>query len=154
MAKSFELFEKAFVPGVVEHPSPVLCISSLTGASAAYAAAAIARASAKSGGPLLAVVPGLPEADALVSDIELLSDEAGVRVLEFPPQLEDDPGAAAARLKVSATLGAYALRPYPFVVVAPYPALSAPVASSVAVADALSSLTKFSHICEFFYSIF
>ena len=57
MAKSFELFEKAFVPGVVEHPSPVLCISSLTGASAAYAAAAIARASAKSGGPLLAVVP-------------------------------------------------------------------------------------------------
>ena len=111
---------------------------SLTGSAAAFASATLAIAG---GGTVLAVTAGLPEADALFSDLEALADEAGVRVLEFPPVIEDDRGSVAARLKVSAALGAYAIRPYPLVIVAPVVALREGVASSDSVQQAEITLT-------------
>ena len=107
MSKRFDIFQNAFNAGVPDG-APAVAYQSLTGGASAFAAAALA---VKSGGVVLAVVSGLPEADTLFSDLESISDESGVRVLEFPPEIEDERGSVAARLKVSAALGAYAIRP-------------------------------------------
>ena len=48
---------------------------------------------------MLAVTPGLPEADAMMADLRVLGNECAVRALEFPPPLEDDRSSTAARLK-------------------------------------------------------
>ena len=106
---------------------------SLTGSAAAFAAATLATGN---GGVVLSVTAGLPEADVLFADLGAIADEAGVRVLEFPPVMEDDRSSIAARLKVSAALGAYSIRPYPLVIVAPVVALREGVASSDAVRQA------------------
>ena len=111
---------------------------SLTGSAAAFASATLA---AEGRGTVLAVTAGLPEADALFADLEALADEAGVRVLEFPPVMEDDRSSVAARLKVSAALGAYTIRPYPLVIVAPVVALREGVASSDSVQQAEITLS-------------
>ena len=133
-SKRLDAFVKAFAP-VMDHPSPVLAISSFTGSSAAFAAAVLAKRPPAGGIPfVLAVTPGLPEADQLVDDLGVLEKECGVRTLEFPPELEDDPSATAARIKVAAALGAYGIRPYPLVVVAPVPALRKGVPAADAVA--------------------
>ena len=137
MSKRFEIFAKAFGAGVPEG-APAVAYPSLTGSAAAFAAAALA---ADGGGVALAVTAGLPEADALYADLESVADEAGVRVLEFPPAIEDDSGSVAARLKVSAVLGAYAIRPYPLVIVAPVMALREGVASAEAVRQAAVTLS-------------
>lgn len=137
MSKRFDIFAKAFNAGVPEG-APAIAYSSLTGSAAAFAAATLA---AGSGGVVLAVTAGLPEGDALFSDLEILADEACVRVLEFPPVIEDDRSSFAARLKVSAALGAYSIRPYPLVIVAPVMALREGVAASEAVQLASLSLT-------------
>ena len=126
MSKRFDIFLKAFTAGVPDG-APAVAYQSLVGSSSAFAAAALA---VKSGGVVVAVASGLPEADALFSDLESIADEAGVRALEFPPEIEDDRGAVAARLKVSAALGAYSIRPYPLVVVSPVMALKEGVAAS------------------------
>ena len=52
-----------------------------------------------------------------------------VRVLEFPPPLADDKAALGLRLKTLAVLRAWSLKPFPCVVVAAFPALTAPVPS-------------------------
>ena len=137
MSKRFEIFAKAFGAGVPEG-APAVAYPSLTGSAAAFAAAALAT---DCGGVALAVTAGLPEADALFADLESVADEAGVRVLEFPPAIEDDSGSVAARLKVSAVLGAYAIRPYPLVIVAPVMALREGVASAEAVRQAVVTLS-------------
>jgi hypothetical protein len=126
VSKRFDIFAKAFGAGVPKG-APAVAYPSFTGSSAAFAAAVLA---AGRNGVVLAVANGLPEADALYSDLEAIADEAGVRALEFPPEIEDDRGATAARLRVSAALGAYAIRPYPLVIVAPVMALREPVASA------------------------
>lgn len=136
MSKRFDIFAKAFYAGVPEG-APVVAYPSFTGSSAAFAAATLAAARRCA---VLAVTGGLPEADALYSDLEAVADEAGVRVLEFPPEIEDDRSATAARLKVSAALGSYAIRPYPLVIAAPVMALKAPVVSPEETADAGISL--------------
>ena len=112
-------------------PSPLLALSSFTGSSAAVAAAVLSER-----GFVLAVTPGLPEADALLADLRVLENECPVRALEFPPPLEDDRSSLAARLKVAAVLGAYRQRPYPLVVVAPAAALATDVPQAAAVAAA------------------
>ncbi len=135
------LFEKAFKQ-VMEHPSPALAFSSFSGSSAAFAAALLALHPAAGGTPfVLAVTPGLPEADALRADLDLLAKEdCALRVLEFPPPFDDDRGGTAARLKVAAALGASAHRPYPLVVVAPATALATAVPPAAAVAAATITL--------------
>ena len=136
MSKRFDRFAKAFTAGVPKG-TPAVAYPSLTGSSAAFASATLA---VDRGGVVLAVTPGLPEADELFSDLESMADEAGVRVLEFPPVIEDDRNATASRLKVSAVLGAYSIRPYPLVIVAPVMALREGVVASETVRQASISL--------------
>ncbi len=136
MSKRFDIFAKAFNAGVPKG-APAVAYPSLTGSSAAFAAATLAVARKN---VVLAVTSGLPEADMLFSDIETLADEAGVRALEFPVVIEDDRSSIAARLKVSATLGAYSIRPYPLVIVAPVMALREGVAESDMVRQAFVTL--------------
>jgi len=123
---------------VVDAPSPVLALSSFTGSAAAFAALALAGADARPGRtPLVvAVTPGLPEADQLEADLGVLSGESAVRVLSFPPPLVDDRSTTAARLKAAAALGSYRMRPYPLVIVAPAAALAVSVPSAAVVAAA------------------
>lgn len=135
-AERLAAFERAFT-SVLENPSPALALSSFTGSAAAFAAMSLARRIPAGAVPMiLAVTPGLPEADRLTDDLEVLAAEGGVRVLEFPPPLEGDASSTAARLRVSAALGAYRIRPYPLVVVSPMPALFKTVPSAMAVAAA------------------
>ena len=143
-SKRFALFEKAFWEGA-ECPSPGLALPSFSGSATAFAAAALARAERHARGArpaeadvtfVLAVTPGLPEADAVTDDLRVLEGECGVRALGFPPPLEDDPASTAARLKVSAALGAWRMRPYPLVVVAPSAALLTGVPDAAAVGAA------------------
>ena len=125
------LFQDAF-RSVTEASARALCLPSLTGSAGAFAAAALA----EKAGCVLAVTPGLPEADALVADLRVLDGETAVRALEFPPPLEDDRAGLAARLKVAAVLGAYRMRPYPLVLVAPVAALAADLPSGTAASAA------------------
>ena len=114
-----------------EHPSPLLALSSLTGSASAFAALTLARYGA--GAAVLAVTPGLPEADGLLANLRVLEKESGVRLLEFPPVLEDDRTSTAARLRTVAALDAWPVRPYPLVVVATAAALrdAVPLAAAV-----------------------
>ena len=81
---------------------------------------------------VLAVTPGIPDADRLADDLQLLTDDRQsgsyeTRILEFPPLLADDRSALGNRLKTIAAIKAWELRPYPCVVVAAYPALATPI---------------------------
>ena len=107
-------------------------IPSLTGASDAFLACALAMP----GRVVLAVTPGLPEADRLADDIRLVANASGgaqgVRVLEFPPDVDDGKGPLGLRLKASAALRGWAESPFPCVVVAAFPSLSVPVPAGIA----------------------
>ena len=137
MSKRFGIFLDAFTAGVPDG-APAVAYQSLVGSASAFAAAALA---VKSGGVVVAIASGLPEADSLYSDLESIADEAGIRVLEFPPEIEGDRSSTAARLKVSAALGAYSIRPYPLVIVAPVMALAEGVAGSETVQEASIELS-------------
>ena len=141
-SKRLARFADAFNP-VTEHPSPCLALSSFTGASAAFAAVALSTGKSGPGRlPLvLAVTPGLPEADILFDNLRVLEKECTIRILEFPPALEDDRTTTAARLKTVAALDAYMLRPYPLVIVAPFAALGDPVPTAASVAAATIGLS-------------
>ena len=141
-SKRLARFAEAF-NAVTEHPSPCFALSSFTGASAAFAAVTLATGKAGDGRvPLvLAVTPGLPEADLLAENLRVLEKECVIRILEFPPALEDDRTATAARLKTVAALDAYMLRPYPLVIVSPFAALRDPVPAAASVAAATIDLS-------------
>ena len=136
MSQRFDIFAKAFGAGV-PFGAPAVAYPSLTGSAAAFASASLAAA----GRVVLVVTAGLPEADSVFADLESIADEAGVRALEFPFAIEDDKGSVAARLKVSAVLGAYSIRPYPLVIVAPVMALREGVPASLVVIDAEVSVS-------------
>ena len=113
------------------------CLPSLTGSADAFMALTLAladRSQAPSGKIVLAVTPGLPDADRLVDDLRVLTqdkklgtDPYAARILEFPPPLDGDRSALGTRLKTIAALKAWSLNPYPCIVVAAFPALSCPV---------------------------
>ena len=128
---------------VTDHPSPCLALSSFTGSAAAFAAVTLAaKGTGENRVPLvLAVTPGLPEADTLAANLHSLEKESGVRILEFPPSLEDDRTTTAARLKTVAAIDAYMTRPYPLAVVAPFAALRDPVPAAASVASATLRLS-------------
>ena len=128
---------------VTEHPSPCLALSSFTGSAAAFATVTLAaKGTGENRVPLvLAVTPGLPEADTLAANLHSLEKESGVRILEFPPSLEDDRTTTAARLKTVAAIDAYMTRPYPLAVVAPFAALRDPVPAAASVASATLRLS-------------
>ena len=99
-----------------------LCIPSLTGSSDAFLALTLAENRV-----VLAITPGLPDADRLADDLRLLSAKLPTRILEFPPLLDGDRSALGLRLKTIAALKAWPLSPYPCVIVASFPALSTPI---------------------------
>ena len=131
-------------PSLPSLPPLSLSIPSLTGSADAFLALSLA-------GPnrlVLALTPGLPEADRLADDLRLLlqleaeaeaeervrrkeKGEEGARkktrILEFPPLFDNDKGALGQRLKTLAALKAWGLSPYPCVIVAAFPALATPV---------------------------
>ena len=83
---------------------------------------------------VVAVTPGLPDADRLVDDLRLLTEDKTLgtgpyqtRILEFPPLLDGDKTALGLRLKTIAALKAWDLSPYPCIVVASFPALAIPI---------------------------
>lgn len=129
-ASPIELFEKSFLPLAADK----VALPSLTGSASAFAALALVRNPPEGGVPfVLAVTPGLPEADALCDDLKLLTARSDVRVLELPPPLEDDAASLGLRARAASAIGAYSTRPYPLVLVAPSPAVVAKIPQAAAV---------------------
>ncbi len=172
MTDALELFASRFAPpvsgaGGVANSAPQLCIPSLTGAADAFLALAMA-IDAAGGKPaaerepriVLAVTPGLPDADRLADDLKIVASQPPkknsnatgpyqTRILEFPPLLSDDKSALGVRLKTLAALKAWSLSPYPCVVVASYPALSTPLpANSIPGVSLRTGSAKFTDLCR------
>lgn len=109
-----------------------ICISSLVGSADAFAAISIAT---MQGDPklVLAVTPGIPDADRLADDLRVIakdenfSTNVSPRILEYPPPAADDKSAFGLRLKTATAIRAWIMNPYPCIVVAPYQSLSAKV---------------------------
>ena len=113
-----------------------LCIPSLTGAADAFLALALA-AKATSPRLVLAITPGLPDADRLTDDLKTLTGSKALgaeayqtRILEFPPLLDGEKASLGTRLKTIAAVKAWAISPYPAVVIASFPALMTPIPQS------------------------
>lgn len=99
-------------------------IPSLTKSSDAFLAATLAGESGFSPpNVVLAITPGIPDADRLSDDLNVL----GVKTLDFPILSGTEKNALGARIKTVAALKAWSIKPYPLVVVAPFSALSTPV---------------------------
>ncbi len=81
-------------------------------------------------GLVIAITPGLPDADRLADDIKTIGETMDARrptLLEFPPLLDGERSSLGLRLKTIAALKAYELRPYPAIIVASYPALASTI---------------------------
>ena len=153
---ALKLFAAHFTPPGAcpqkDEGSVPIAIPSLTGAADAFLAVALAWPARL----VLAITPGLPEADRLADDLRTLLTEENrrrgsgrslpvtfgdrpqknrenvsncVRIIEFPPKLDGDKAALGIRLKTIAALKAWGLSPYPCVLVAPFPALRDPIPS-------------------------
>ena len=124
MKDARELFASYFtLPGANPGGERSFCTPSLTGAADAFLALTLTR-----NGLVLAVTPGLPDADRLADDLRLIAPPE-TRILDFPPPLDGDRTALGARLKTIAALKAWGLSPYPCVVVAAFPAISTPLSA-------------------------
>ena len=130
MKDALKLFASLFTPpGAPDSEGKEMTVAahslpSLTGSADAFLAATLARPARL----VLAVTPGLPEADRLVDDLRILVQaNASLRILEFPPLIDNDRGALGLRLKTLAALKAWGLSPYPCVIVASFAALSTPL---------------------------
>ena len=151
MKDALELFAAHFAPPVPESGGAV-ALSSLTGAADAFAAAALAG----KGRVVLAVTPGIPDADRLADDLRLISSKIkgpSPRILELPSKLDGDKTALGTRIKTVAALRTWAMNPYPCVVVAPFAALSTAVATGEVPhisleAGTASAAVKFQEICD------
>ena len=123
MRDALSIFASHFTPpGWKSGGAASLCIPSLTGSADSFLALTLAKDRI-----VLAITPGLPDADRLADDLRLLSAKLPTRILEFPPQLDADRTALGLRLKTIAALKAWPLNPYPCVVVASFPALTTPI---------------------------
>ena len=154
MKDALEVFASRFTPPRGKNGEAFsCCLPSLTGSADAFLALTLAlkakdqvedeqrKNSTVRLGPstsphlVLAITPGLPEADRLADDLRLLtsskSSAFSTRILEFPPKLADDKSALGIRLKTVAALKAWSLNPYPCVIVASFPALATPIPASV-----------------------
>ena len=128
MQNALELFASRFRPPRGKNGEALsVCIPSLAGSADAFLALTLTRDDRL----ILAITPGQPEADRLADDLKILSAKSPTRILELPPKLADDKSALGTRLKTIAALKAWAINPYPGVVVASFPALATPIATSV-----------------------
>ena len=126
MEKALEIFASRFTPPVVDAGGvgrSAICIPSLTGSADAFLATTLATRPAL----VLAITPGIPDAERLADDLRLLTAKLPHRILELPPMLADDRSALGLRLKTIAAIRAWELNPYPCVVVASFPALATPI---------------------------
>ena len=153
MKSAIELFASRFAPPALKNGGAV-AVSSLTGSADAFLALALAGDSKF----VLAVTPGLPDADRLADDLGILAANPSpgatrkaplpVRILEFPPLLDGDRNALGVRLKTVSAIKAWSLSPYPCVVVASFPALSTPVPKGSVPALSLGSdKVRFVDVC-------
>lgn len=162
MNSALDLFSSKFSP-----PAPksagALCISSLTGSADAFAALSLALSGKDRGNGgkiVLAITSGIPDADRLAGDLRILTGSKEqsaypVRILEFPPRLDDDKSSLGIRLKTVAALKAFSISPYPCVIVSSYQALLTPVADTAseqmtlyAKTSSNNTLLKFDEIGE------
>ena len=147
MKDALSIFASHFTPPRGESgEAQSFCIPSLTGSADAFLALTLAcgkrdeeQGMGDGGGIVLAVTPGLPDADRLSDDLRILTSRPpphpsspiphpySTRILEFPPLLDGDRSALGLRLKTIAALKAWPLNPYPCVVIASFPALSTPI---------------------------
>ena len=103
MKSAIELFASRFAPPALKNGGAV-AVSSLTGSADAFLALALAGDSKF----VLAVTPGLPDADRLADDLGILAANPApgakrkaplpVRILAFPPLLDGDRNALGVRL--------------------------------------------------------
>ena len=132
MKDALDLFASRFTPPGLK-PGGAVAVSSLVGSADAFAA--IALASHEGPRTILAVTPGVPDADRLADDLRIITSKCPgssafqTRILEFPPPLDGDKSALGSRLKTLAALRAWSMNPYPCIVVAAFPALATPVPS-------------------------
>ena len=129
MKDALSIFASHFTPPRGKSGEDVsFCIPSLTGSADAFLALTLAENRV-----VLAITPGLPDADRLADDLRILTTNNqqltaySTRILEFPPLLDGDRSALGLRLKTIAALKAWSLNPYPCVVVASFPALATPI---------------------------
>ena len=136
MEQALEIFASRFTPPGVNAGGPgqtALCIPSLTGSADAFLAAILASNLRREGtaenfnGLVLAITPGIPDAERLADDLEIITAKLPHRILELPPLIAGDKSALGLRLKTIAAIRAWELNPYPCVVVASYPALATPI---------------------------
>ncbi len=149
MMDALELFASRFTPpATLSGGGGAICIPSLTGAADAFLALAMA-ADARI---VLAVTPGLPDADRLSDDLHILASRPSAcqtRILDFPPLISDDKSALGVRLKTLAALKAWELSPYPCVIVAPFHSLATPLPESPTPSMLLEpARSSFADICK------
>ena len=153
-----QLFAASFAPPGLSTGGAV-SISSLTGSADAFLALALTHHALPPDAArlVLAVAPGIPDADRLVDDLRLLTASPkgqnasaySTRILEFPPLLDGDRSALGLRLKTIAAIRAWHISPYPCVVVAAFPALSTPIPSDDLPALVLGNdSAHFTAVCE------
>ena len=158
MQDALKIFASRFTPPPQNRKgiSPFsFCIPSLTGAADAFLALSLA---IRNGSRLVLVVtPGLPEADRLVDDLDLLTRDKtlgsaaySTRVLEFPPLLDGDRSSLGVRLKTISALKSWAINPYPCVVVVSFPSLATPISATARplLLHTKSTPLKFKDICD------
>jgi len=157
MNDAIELFASRFDPPCLKTGGEV-CISSLTGSADAFAALTLASKGATPS-VVLAITPGLPDADRLADDLRLLTGKPmgrdpkitsfSTRILEFPPILDGDKSALGTRLKTIAALRSWGLSPYPCIVVVAYPALATPIPAGTHLAIQMGrDPVKYGEICQ------
>ena len=139
MKDALKIFSSHFTPPASppQGAAPLaLCIPALTGAADAFFALTLATARQDEPRLTLAIVSGLPDADRLVDDLRLLTSGKSLgarayetRILEFPPLLDGDRTSLGTRIKTIAALKAWALHPYPCVIVAPFAALATTISA-------------------------
>jgi len=131
-------------PGQLLGRGKSLCIPSLTGAADAFLALHLTDKDAL----VLAITPGLPDADRLYDDLQLIASNE--RILEFPPLLPNDKASLGTRLKTIAALRAWQMKPYPCIIVAPFPALASPLSlgSTTELPSIQLKALKFAELCE------
>ena len=159
MENALNLFASRFTPPAIAAGGAV-SVSSFTGAADAFAALSLAMPTKDGATSItLAITPGIPDADRLASDLRIIcgTSEHGayqVRILEFPPRLDDDKASLGTRLKTIAALRAYSISPYPCIVVASFQALATPIppspppAITLRITSDTSSSFRFDEISE------
>ena len=124
MNDALSIFASRFTPpGWKTGEAVSFCTPSLTGAADAFLALTLTLGETPSSKTnarpepkdrvILAITPGLPDADRLADDLRILSSGSKqsatypVRILEFPPKLGGDKSALGTRLKTIAALKAW-----------------------------------------------